>query len=349
MNANLVARYLLRYLVQLATIHSAKEEPHVFIFSTRRSGSTLLRDMIASQPGFNYIDQPFDFTKNQINPYRKWFPRLKYGQITSLTPEEAAIAKHYLEGLLTRKYVLRSQWRFWSRNYHWIWWRYVVKELSTKPVMPWFDAIWRKQARIVYLVRHPLAVSYSIVSQAWDFTHVAFLQDPHFVDSHLTANLVQLAERIKNCGTVFERHVLDWCLENVVPLRCWETTNWTLVSYERMVTEPEITVCRLCRDLDLPEPDRMQSVIVHPTRSTTRESRKHIQALGPQSRIADWQKGIPSDALKSAARILDAFEIDIYDAYSPVAREAFDRHLDTPVQAPAMGISNVIPEHLEIE
>ncbi|MCF7914762.1 MAG: hypothetical protein K9L66_06335, partial [Spirochaetaceae bacterium] len=43
--------------------HRQGELPDVFIFSTQRSGSTLLFDMVASQPGFKAVGEPFQERK----------------------------------------------------------------------------------------------------------------------------------------------------------------------------------------------------------------------------------------------------------------------------------------------
>ncbi len=83
-----------RYLLQLPSKYVQNDLPHIFLFSTRRSGSTLLRDLVYSQPGFNYIDQTF----NAIiyNHYSYLFPQKKNGHYVELNSEESILVKKTL-------------------------------------------------------------------------------------------------------------------------------------------------------------------------------------------------------------------------------------------------------------
>lgn len=322
---DLVARYFVRYMIQLPSVYRPSKKPDIFLFSTRRSGSTLLRDMISSQRGFNYIDQPFDLTENQFNPYRHWFPiEYRQGQIVTPSESEQAAIKHYLDGLLSRKYIVRSQWRFWDKSYHWKWDRYLVKELSTKALMPWFEETWGERIRIVFLIRHPLATIRSIAEQTWDHTYQSFLDNPEFAESQLSHKMREAGRKIAANGSPVEQHVLDWCLENLIPLRLWKTHPWVTVSYEKIIAAPEQTAQRLCRQLDLPEPGTMIGTVAIPTRSATPQSRELIKQSGPLTRLSAWMRSYDPQTLAEAARILDIFEIDVYNVERPYAAEEFD-------------------------
>ena len=322
---DLAARYYLRYLIQIPSVYRPSGKPHILILSTRRSGSTLLRDMLASQRGFNYIDQPFDFTKNQFNPYRRRFPAsYAQGQIVTAPADERARMREYLNGLLSHRYVVRSQWRFWDKSYHWVWERYVVKELSTKAMASWYEETWGDEMKIVFLVRHPLGTIRSIAEKTWDHTFGAFLENEEFAEVHLTQKMRALGRKIAADGSPVEQHILDWCLENLIPLRLWKDHRWTAVSYERIIESPESTARRLCQRLDLPEPEKLIEAIAIPTRSATPESRRMIEQSGPVARLSAWMKTYDTTVLAQATRILEAFEINAYSVERPYAAEELD-------------------------
>ncbi len=103
---DLGVRHYTRRLLQTPTtyVHDpAADKPHVFLFSTRRGGSTLVRNMIYSQPGFNYIDQPLDLSERQFNPYRNELPNPPGSQFISISEEQNTLLFKYFQNFTYRK------------------------------------------------------------------------------------------------------------------------------------------------------------------------------------------------------------------------------------------------------
>ena len=46
------------FVKRLANVHRQGEKPNIFLFSTARSGSTWVVEMLATQPGMKLIDEP---------------------------------------------------------------------------------------------------------------------------------------------------------------------------------------------------------------------------------------------------------------------------------------------------
>lgn len=317
-------RYYVRYMIQIPSLYLPDGSPHVFLFSTRRSGSTLVRDMIASTPGFNYIDQPFDST--QYNPY---LPRLKpysLSQITSASETEFSEIKAYLDSLLQRRAILRSQWQFWSRGYSWIWHRYVVKIHSAKAIIGRFDTSYGPRVRTAYLVRHPIPTALSMAKRGWLPTSAAYLQDEHYRDRYLTGSIIDRARSILLSGSETQKLALDWFLENLVPLTTWQESEWLTLSYERLITQPGEAARRILTNLNIDHSHsrRMVSIIDRPTRTTTRGSAQKIRMMGPESRLDSWLHRVDSSFIRFIGELLDLFEIDLYKADHAYAREQFD-------------------------
>jgi hypothetical protein len=310
-------------LLQIPSQYRPSGRPHIFLFSTRRSGSTLLRDILYSQPGFNYIDQPFDFTHRQYNPYQRYLPQVKASQFVSLTEEEKLLVEDYMNKLLNRKYVVRSQWQIKGGNYQWIWDRFVVKILNAKPLIKWFQDTWREKAIIVYMTRHPIANALSVMRRDWELSAEAHLTNRSFVEENISDELYAFSRDIQKKGTTLEKHVLDWCLENLVPLRLWERSPWFTISYEKIVSQPEIAIRRICKHFGLPDRTRMLETINRPTR-TAFSSSEDIRLQGAQARLSKWLKEVDEQDLHDISVIFDRFQLGLYKVDDPFPLAQFD-------------------------
>lgn len=317
------AKYFGRYLIQLPGKYEPGSKPHIFLFSTRRSGSTLLRDMIYTQRGYNYIDQPFDL--HQFNPHKKLLPELPSSQVVFEQEQDYEKIKHYLDQLLTRKAVYRSQWDIFSDYYNWQWEAYVVKILNAKVNIDWFKESF--DAKIIYSVRHPVATSFSIMNRNWGFTTSAYLNNETFVKKYLSEAMLELSYEVEEHGELLDRHVLNWCLENLEPLRLWKERDWLTISYERMVLDPAHTAKRICESCNLPDYETMMAVTDKPSRTTLKGSRADIKANGSESRMASWMKKIDSETSRRLTRILDTFKIDLYTMDDPFPQKEFDEKI----------------------
>lgn len=60
---------LLAFVLSITNLHKRGKKPDVFIFSMPRSGSTWLMELIWSQSGFKYINEPLDLGYDWICKY----------------------------------------------------------------------------------------------------------------------------------------------------------------------------------------------------------------------------------------------------------------------------------------
>jgi hypothetical protein len=168
-------------------------------------------------------------------------------------------------------------------------------------------------ARVVYLIRHPIAVTIS--SERWP-TLPAFLTSDyrrHFSDEQLVD-----AERIFTGGTELERGVLSWCLQNSVPLKA-ATDDWAIVSYEQLVLEPQPVIQELTAKLALPNPEWMQDRLGVPSVNvqfkSTLETRQLLTGGESDKRpylVEKWRKKVSKREEARAMRILEIFGLDVY-------------------------------------
>lgn len=316
-------KYYLRYLIQVPSLYNPAGNPHIFLFSSRRSGSTLVRNLIYSQPGFNYIDQPLDIW--QTNPFLHKLPKVDKSQYISLDEAEKKMMFSYLDKIISRKYVVRSQWQFWRPEYKWVWNRYVIKLLNANPLIEEIHNYFEDRISVLYLSRHPIPTALSVIKRGWGTTTEAYLWNRNFKQKYLNYNMIDYSKWVINNGSILEKYVLNWCLENLVPIRLWRKNRWIkTISYERLIRNPELSCQQLCKKLKLVNSNLMIDAIDKPTRTADEESKREIQSQGHDSRLEYWINEVDQNSIKRVEKMLKVFNIDLYQASKVYPESAFD-------------------------
>lgn len=298
-----------RFLGAVSMVKRPLRRP-IFVFATRRGGSTLLMQMIYSQPGLDYIDQPLDF--HRYHPHRDRLPKPYLNRFLSLDEKDSQQLRAYFQSLLAGKFRIRHQWNWLDLHYSFLVNRLVVKELATKWMIGWFAEEF--DIDVVYLLRHPIPTALSIIQRGWPCMANAFLRDEAFCEEYLSAELLDLARAILQHGSALEQYVLEWCLDNVDPLRRSPSQPWLCVTHEEIVLRPVQMSEMICLRLDLPAPNRMATAIDNPTRTTSNNSRSLIKSKGPKYLVNRWVETLSTGDKQRVQAILDAFEIQCYSA-----------------------------------
>jgi len=290
----------------------------IFIFSTRRSGSTLLMRLLHSQPGVDYIDEPLNLRR--LHPHFRCLPHPPSGRFISLTDAEEERLYGYLQDLLNGKARFRHRGNLLDPGRTFLVRGFVVKNVNATPLIDWFTV--KFDADIVYLLRHPGAVAESLVRKGWKSAAKAYLNDDVYCEQCLTAEQERLAWRILEKGNPFHHYVLEWCLDNLHPLSVCRRRPWLTLSYEELVMRLQEMTRLLCERLKLSDPESMRRVLQLPSRTTSLDSKKVVQAQGPRALVARWLKHIDEEAIKGMEELLNAFGIEIYRAENPYPTEA---------------------------
>jgi hypothetical protein len=218
------------------------------VVATGRSGSTWLAEIVNDRNGYRVVFEPF--RHDRVRKARA-FRRGQY-----IDPDDQ---HHPLAGAIDD--LLAGRVRTWwtdSHNHRRLVGKRIVKEVRITNLLPWIRAR-HPELRIVYGVRDPIAVARSWLELGWGddlgivLAHELLLEQ--FPD--LRGRIREIASR----GEALERHVLRWCLENAIPFHQHEALGIHLVSYERLVAEPESEARRLFAYLgrdDAISPDAMR-------------------------------------------------------------------------------------------
>jgi hypothetical protein len=297
----------LKQAVKVSTnIHRADGRPNVFLFSTPRSGSTWLMELIWSQPGFKYCNEPLNLRQPLV---RQYLGMSDWREVCNQDAEAALY--HYFYGFCTGRLHFKNVNPL-RRYYRPLTHRIVFKLLhGGEDRINWLRDTFN--GRIVYLIRHPIPVSLS---------REAFPRLEAFLDSdyrrHFTAAQLQVAQKIRATGTKLEHGILAWCCQNAVLLR-QATADWAIVSYEQLIRDPAPVVAYLADKLALPKPERMLRRLAVPSASK-RKSDQETQAIldsgtTPRSMLVEkWQRRIDAAQERRVMEILERFEVDVYHA-----------------------------------
>jgi hypothetical protein len=286
----------------------------IFIFSTRRSGSTLLMKLLYSQPGVDYIDLPLDLLN--FHPHRLKLPETpKKNRFITLQSNEEKMLFEYFNDLLSGRLRLRHQWNPADPDFSFSVNRLLVRELMAKPLIDWFSKHF--DIEIIYLIRHPIPAALSVMKLRWQNVADAYLENTYFCNNFLDSKKKAFCQDVLVNGSTLQRYVLEWCLDNLYPLKSYQQRNWFTLTYEELLLRPE-QICRLiCSKFNLPDPKRMYSRLSRPTISAPQSSVRDIHSRGPNYLVQRWLGQVPSEKRDEITKIFDVLDINAYNALNP--------------------------------
>ena len=289
----------------------------IFLFSSRRGGSTYLEQIISANVGIRSIDQPFDLFRPQTTPGKlksRYLPAVPHSQFISLSASELSLVKEYVSLILQGK--LRLLGGVEKPGFPVIANRTLLKIVSASPLIDWFE----KQFSVYtcHLLRHPIAQSLSVMRNNWGITADAYINSEFFIDSYMNSKQVDFAKRIILQGSYFQKAILNWCLENLVPLKYANSITFR-ITYEELIMNPKDILSLTAKKLDLPDIQSMSKSLNQPSRSARFSSRSKVSAIQQGNRtelLAQWPKKVSQEQITQANKILEMLEIGQYNAAS---------------------------------
>ncbi len=190
----------------------------------------------------------------------------------------------------------------------------VVKEVRATNLLPW---IVRRYPRtpVVYLLRHPVPTAWSVNELGWPGKLDQFLAQESLMHGPLEPFRALIAEAAAS-PDVFHRTVLQWCLENYVPIQLLEGDHAHVVFYEQMVSDPRSELERLQAYLETFGPARwdMQMASVKNVTRPSRSNYRGTDVTAGSTRLDGWVDEIPSARVESALALMRGFGLDrLYD------------------------------------
>jgi hypothetical protein len=300
----------------LGAFHLQKQprQRPIFIFSTRRSGSTLLMEMFYSQPGVTYCDQPLN--RWRYHPYQRCLPQPYLGEWIQLAAHEEQALFAFFTKLLAGQIRVAAPWNWLHPHYNLCVNRLVLKELNAHRLIDWFANSF--DADIVFLVRHPIPTALSILQQHLGNVAAAFLNNHWFTEQYLDTSQVRECYAILENGAPLERYLLEWGLQNLHPLSVCRERTWVTVTYEEMLMRPQ-QICRLLSThCHLPDPTRMYQQLCVASNNANNSSRRDIRQHDGSYLVNRWRTHLDRGEVDSAMHVVNSLlGIHAYRGDSP--------------------------------
>jgi len=302
-----LARRIL-YLV-LCVSHSQGKKNNIVLFSTRRGGSTLFSQLITnSNKKMRYYDHLFSWYQTDFSS-RKYFSVSKNNQ--EIFPNFNN--KNYFELVNSGVHIARTICNPFSNDFVRKSNRILYKVTEAKGLFDWFFE--KNDIYIIYQIRHPIATALSIMRLGWDLTISSYLNNEKFVKEYLGDDKYNYCIEIINSDNLLSKYVLNWVLENLIPLKSKNLNSVYIISYEEMLINPNKYFSVLKSYLDLDDYDGISSFLNTPSRSSSfsnQDTINDMKSSNINSLITKWKKNISDKEERKLMKILEKFELDIY-------------------------------------
>jgi len=321
------------YLIAKIFYHfSSKAKKNIYLFSTRRGGSTLLGQMISANEGIRFIDQPLTaYAPHGVagglrkRVTEKYLPQKKYSQYTSLSGEDKGRLVEYI-ALLSDGKVSLNIWLEYKASQKKMFFytdRVMLKLTGANAIIDWISGSF--DCHVVYLIRHPVANALSIIKNNWTITASAYLEDKHFCEKYLSDEQITLGRDILESSDYFQQAILNWCLENLVPLN-YSKQGFLMLTYEELVMCPEQVIDLLSKRFNLKDKNRMRHISTMPSYSSSLSENSTVKSIkketGQEGRyeniINRWRDKVSMMESEKAENILKVFNLNVYSCDSSI-------------------------------
>ncbi len=313
--------------------HRQGDKPNVLMYCTRRGGSTWLLNTMAAHPGCRSVGRPF-----LVALHSRW---------RHLIPDLAEAAGYegdhdfeifvHFEGDAERRWrefagdvvegrtTLNPTLHFGAPYFNRVTDRVVFQMTNETALIEWFDRHF--DVATMLLIRHPVSNALSIMDKGWRHEVWDFLHHRWFVDTQLTGPQVDLARRVAGGGDELAKHVLDWSLKMLAPVRAAASgahPDWLTLTYEETVLAPEQAVGLISEHLDFPDRAAMEAQVRLPSRNVSDPTRARVD--DPDYVLRRWRRDIGPEREQELLAIPHGFGIDLYRPGEDLAKAEWLHH-----------------------
>jgi hypothetical protein len=164
-------------------------------------------------------------------------------------------------------------------------------------------------SKIVYLLRNPIALSRTQIPRIEELTS-------DFVLSRFTPDEQNFAKEIIRNGSDMEKKIMLWCIQNKLALQ-HRTSNWLVISYERLTCNPEKVPTALAEHCKLPNLEIMIQRVSIPSAVTTQSEDDSVSLMKEDSNnrkrlISKWKSKVTDAETRRYFEICNKMNIGIY-------------------------------------
>lgn len=319
----LAVRQGLKILVQHAcwalNRHRPSGKPDIWVYGCRRSGTTLLMQMIARNPGVKFCFEP---TKALADANHEVVLRSFTDCLALVYPQTEQRIRDRLEAIISGRSHMSEQWKFWAPDFHFRSDRIVFKIINSMELIGWLEATFNVQT--LYIIRHPLSQAVSLMYLGWGERYSPYLASDAYIGEFLSPSGRMACQKVHESGSELEKQVLTWCCENAPLLRDLQRhPSRGFLSYESLVMDREGVVGAMSHAYDLPNVDGMLAAAGRVSRSSDWRSAEDTKAAiikGERQRlISAWRSHVSAEDEARAMSLLEHFGIDLYEVGNNLA------------------------------
>jgi hypothetical protein len=312
-------------LKAVSNVHRQGPDPNIFLFATARGGSTWVMEILASQPGIKYYDEPFNIRRDNVQR-TGLFPNWE-----SLMPDTGDPERMigFLQALADGRYPTMNPPPF-RRNHRFRTSRIVFKIHEAEHLMGTIAR--RCHGTIVYLLRHPIPTTLS---------RKVFPRLELFAASPFYERLIDDAARVREIrglaagGTHLQRGIVSWAYENLIPLTRPDFDGLT-VSYEELLLNPERSCDLLLQRLHMPDRVAMLTAFDVPAANITMSNADTLALMNDDDfrrrrsqMVTKWKGRVSAADEAEVTRIMQLFGLDVYDGTNPLPARRYLHFDDT--------------------
>lgn len=304
---------LFKFINQFTNHHRPGNKKNIFIFSTPRSGSTWLNELICTQKGVKYCNEPLDLRIE------------KNSKISNIDSWEELYNQKVIDKLIKYFKNISSGKNRWlnpsplNKNYNFSTNRISFKVINgAEPFIN--DIVDSCNGKLVYLIRHPLPVALSRKK-----TPRLDILTSDQVMKNFSQSIRNKSKNIKEKGDFLEKAVLSWCIQNKLALDI-KQPDWLIITYEQLVTNPIPIIHLLEKELQLEDINKIikqlniaSKVTVQSSKGTERMINNKL--IEKEDLINRWKDKIDEEKEDKLFEIISCFGLD--DIY--IKRNSYPR------------------------
>ena len=303
-------------ICEILNHHAISDKQPIALIGSRRSGSTLLMQVLSQYRGIKGVDQPFSHFM-RTGGMRHTLPLSPNGIFLGMDERTENELTEYVGSIISGATHVGEPWRFWEREF-----KIFSDRILFKTTDAHFLAVFLKDtfnAKIINYVRHPIPQALSCSRNSWGDKLQFFDQSREFNEKYLNQYERELFDNIYKSSNDLLKHVLCWCCENKNIYSGTRTTD-LLVHYEDLVSNTEDSLAEICTYLDIELMPEMLKTTVRSSRSMKNLSRSDVQKLvqnkNKNELIGRWNGDVSEVEKADIQNIFNIFNVNIYSAYS---------------------------------
>lgn len=289
-----------RQIANTIFVDRTKPSQTVVLYSSGRSGSTWLSDLLHSLPRTRLVFEPFH-PRHGVQELASY--RYRYLDPNSAEPVLEQAYAGVLTGVRTTRWVEQL-----NNPACFLYDRRIVKLVRANLLFPWLASRYPEH-RNVLLLRHPAAVVVSQVKNGWELSsqrirdQQALLERPG----------IRALDRFGWPASGFLGNLLFWAAENRVAMDHAMQSNTLVVFYEDLCLSPAEMLDELGRFLGVSLPEKTAGKV----NKASWSSSAAVGSMSVSEKISRWRDDLGPDQQSLVEQVLEVSGMDDYYSLEP--------------------------------